>query len=81
MILDVEAAARWLEALLRTPDDIADIFVEERRDTILEWRDAEVAGVRVVADAGLSARWRRGREQRLVFETRADDAGAREAVR
>jgi TldD protein len=81
MIQDVEAVARWLEALLRTPDDIADVFVEERRDTIMEWRDGEITDVRLVADAGISARWRRGAEQRLVFEARADDAGAREAVR
>lgn len=81
MILDTEAAARWLEPLLRMPDNIADIFVEERRDTVLEWRDGEVTGVRVLADAGLSARWRRAGEQRLVFAAAADDGGAREAVR
>lgn len=81
MILDTEAVARWLEPLLRTPEDIVDVFVEERRDTVLEWRDGEVTGVRVVSDAGLSARWRRAGAQRLVFSAGADDAAAREAVR
>lgn len=81
MILDTEAVARWLEPLLRTPEDIADVFVEERRDTILEWRDGEVTGVRVVSDAGLSARWRRAGGERLVYAAGADDADAREAVR
>lgn len=81
MILDTEAVARWLEPLLRTPDDIVDVFVEERRDTVLEWRDGEVTGVRVISDAGLSARWRRAGAERLVFTARADETGARETVR
>ncbi len=81
MILDTEAVARWLEPLLRTPDDIVDVYVEERRDTVLEWRDGEVTGVQVVADAGLSARWRRAGAERLVFCARGDDSGARETVR
>jgi predicted Zn-dependent protease len=81
MILDTEAVARWLEPLLRTPEDIADVFVEERRDTVLEWRDGEVTGVCVVSDAGLSARWRRAGAEQLVFSAGADDAAAREVVR
>ena len=81
MILDTEAVARWLEPLLRKPEDIADVFVEERRDTVLEWRDGEVTGVCVVSDAGLSARWRRAGAEQLVFSAGADDAAAREAVR
>jgi TldD protein len=81
MELDTASIARWLEPLARTPDDIADLFVEERRETVLEWRDGEVVAVRVLSDAGLSARCRRGTEERLVFVARADEAGAREAVR
>lgn len=81
MILDTETVARWLEPLLRAPEDIADVFLEERRDTVLEWRDGEVTGVSVVSDAGLSARWRRAGTERLAFVAGADDAAAREAVR
>jgi TldD protein len=81
MGLDAASIARWLTPLARTPDDIADLFVEERRETVLEWRDGKVVAVRVLADAGLSARCRRGGEERLVSVSRADEAGAREAVR
>ena len=81
MSLETASIARWLTPLARTPDDIVDLFVEERRETLLEWRDGEVVAVRVLADAGLSARCRRGAEERLVFVARADEAGAREAVR
>jgi predicted Zn-dependent protease len=81
MILDTEAVARWLEPLLRAPEDIVDVFAEERRDTVLDWRDGEVTGARIVSDAGLSARWRRAGGERLVFSAGADEAAAREAVR
>jgi predicted Zn-dependent protease len=81
MSLDTASIGRWLEPLARTPDEIADVFAEERRETTLEWRDGDVVSVRVLADAGLSARSRRGAEERLVFVARADEAGAREAVR
>lgn len=81
MSLDTDSIARWLTPLARTPDDIVDLFVEERRETALEWRDGEVVATRVLSDAGLSARCRRGGEERLVFVARADEAGARDAVR
>ena len=81
MSLDAASIARWLSPLVRTPDDIADVFVEERRETALEWRDGEVVAAESVSDAGLSARSRRAGQERLVFVSRADEAGAREAIR
>ena len=81
MILDTDSLARWLTPLTRAPEDIADVFVEERKETVFTWRDGEVTGLCVTSDAGLSARWRHGGEQMLVYVSRADEAGAREAVR
>lgn len=81
MILDTDSLARWLAPLARGPEDLADVFVEERRETAVFYRDGEAGGVSVLLDAGLSARCGRGVEQRLVYVSQADEAGAREAVR
>lgn len=81
MALDAASIARWLTPLLRHPDDIADLFVEERRETSLDWRDGEVVATRLTSEAGLAARSRHGSDERLVFVARADEGGARDAVR
>jgi len=81
MELDVSRIAGWIDSLAREPHEIAEIFVERRHEVILEWRDGEVEQARVWVASGLSARSRRQREENLVFVSRADEAGAREAVR
>ena len=81
MILDTDSLARWLAPLARGSEDLADVFVEERRETAVVYRDGEAGGVSVLLDAGVSARCGRGMEQRLVYVSQADEAGAREAVR
>jgi predicted Zn-dependent protease len=81
MIVDTESVARWLAPLQRAPEDIADVFVEERRETEVLLRDGEVAAVSVLLDAGVAARAHREGTQRLVYISRADDGGAREAIR
>lgn len=63
------------------PGDIADIFVEERRETFLDWRDGEIVGSRTGWGGGLSARWKRGAVERLASVSRIDEEGARAAIR
>ena len=81
MDLDASAVSRWLEPLASGPSDIADIFVESRREATLLFQDGEIVEARSLAAVGLSARWKRGAEERLAFVSRADEEGAREAVR
>ena len=81
MPLDPSAVSRWIEPLVRSPDEIADLFVENRRETVLEWRDGQVARSRVARTEGVAARWRRGGEERLVFLSGSEEATAREALR
>jgi TldD protein len=79
--LDPSAVARWIEPLAREPGEIADVFVERRREAILTWRDGEVVETQFVSTEGLAARWQRGGVERLACVSRADDAGLREALR
>jgi predicted Zn-dependent protease len=72
MILDTDSLARWLAPIARGPEDVADVFVEERRETSVLYRDGEVEGISVLLDAGLSARCGRGVGQRLVYVSQAD---------
>lgn len=81
MVLDASAVSRWLENLASGPSDIADVFVEDRREATLSWRDGEVVESRFLTASGLSARWKRQGQERLAFVSRADEDGAREAVR
>src|SRR5437899_848464 len=81
MDLDVSAVAGWLERLAGGPSEIADVFVESRREATLLFQDGELVEARSLEAAGLAARWKRGVEERLAFVSRADEEGAREAVR
>jgi predicted Zn-dependent protease len=81
MDLDVARVSGWLESLLRQQDEIADVFVEARREIALEWRDGELVESRHASEQGLAARWRGRGQESLAFVSRADEAGAREAVR
>ena len=81
MDLDPSAVSRWIAPLGLRPGEIAEVFVERRRETHLFFRDGEVTEARVGLSAGVSARRRLGREERLAFVSRADEGGAHEAVR
>jgi len=81
MDLDASAVSRWIETLANRPGDIAEVFLERRWETVLEWRDGDLIGVAAVSSGGVSARLRRGGEERLAFSSRPDESGAREAVR
>ena len=81
MELDTAIVARWLEPLARRPEEIAEVFAEGRREIVADWRDGELSEVRVSITEGLSARWRRGAEQRLAFVSRCDEEGVRDALR
>ena len=81
MELDTATVTRWLEPLARRPEEIAEVFTESRREVATDWRDGELREARVSIAEGLSARWRRGAEQRLAFVSRRDEEGARDAIR
>src|SRR5207247_8940116 len=63
------------------PSGVADVFVESRREARLLCQGGGVVEARSLEAAGLSAGWKRGGEERLAFVSRADEEGAREAVR
>ena len=81
MELDAVRVSGWLEPLVRHDDEIADVFVETRREIVLEWRDGEISSARHCDDQGLAARWRGRGQESLAYVSRADESGAREAVR
>ncbi len=81
MDLDPTTVSRWLESLVKRPEDVAEVFIQSHCELALGWRDGEVTEVRALRDGGLSARWRNERQERLAFVCRTDEAGAREAVR
>jgi predicted Zn-dependent protease len=79
--LDPPLVSRWIEPLAKAPGEIADVFLERRAEVSLDWRDGEVTSTRFARTEGLSARWRGGGAERIVSVSRADEAGAREAIR
>jgi TldD protein len=79
--MDNAAVSRWIEAAGARAGDLAEVFVEERRETFLEWRDGGIVASRVGSSGGLSARLKRGSVERLAFVSRTDEEGAREAIR
>ena len=81
MEFDEALVARWLEPLVAGRGDIAEVFAETRRKTIVEWRDAEPGDARVSIEAGVSARQRRGGRERIAFVSGSGEAAIREAVR
>jgi len=81
MEFDEIQVSRWLDPLVLDRGDIADVFVERKRRTVVEWRDGEATEPRVSLEAGTSARLRRAGRERLAFVSGADDAALREAIR
>ncbi len=81
MPLEASTVLRWIEPLARGPGDIADVFLERRRDAVLVWRDGEIVQTRLAATEGLAARSRSGGLERLASVSRAGEAGLREALR
>lgn len=81
MEIEDGAIARWLDPLTLTRGDSAEVFVETRRTTVVEWRDALPGEPRVSVEAGVSARHRRGGRERLVFVSGVAERSIREAIR
>ena len=79
--VDDAAVARWLEPLASSPGDVAEVFLETRRRTAVDWLDGEPGDVRVAIEAGVSARFRRAGRERLAFVSGAGEAEVREAIR
>ena len=77
--LDLTLLARWIEPLSR--DGFADLFFEWKRELRLSWKDGVLRGPTLLSENGVSARARRGDRLVLAASPRADEAGAREAVR
>jgi predicted Zn-dependent protease len=81
MELDASRIAGWIEPLVRRPGEIADVFVETRREAVLELVDGEIRGVRGARLSGASARWASSGGEYLAFVPRADETGVRACVR
>ncbi|MFN2386251.1 MAG: metallopeptidase TldD-related protein [Thermoanaerobaculia bacterium] len=81
MDLDPPLVSRWIEPLAKAPGEIADVFVERRAEVSLDWTDGELTNSRYARSEGLSARWRGAGAERIVSVSRADETGAREAIR
>lgn len=81
MEIEDGAIARWLDPLTITLGDSAEVFVETRRTTVVEWRDALAGEPRVSVEAGVSARHRRGGRERLAFVSGVGEPSIREAIR
>jgi predicted Zn-dependent protease len=81
--MEIEDAAitRWLDPLTITRGDSAEVFVETRRTTVVEWRDALPGEPRVSVEAGVSARHRRGGRQQLAFVSGVGEPSIRKAIR
>ncbi len=80
-LVDEAAVARWLEPLAPKQGDVAEVFIETRRRTAVEWIDGEPGEARVAIESGVSARLRRAGQERLAFVSGSGDAEIREALR
>jgi predicted Zn-dependent protease len=78
---DESGISRWLEPLTSRAGELAEVFGESLRETTLSWRDGEIRDLAVRREEGVGARWRSGREERLVYVPGTDEADIREAVR
>ncbi len=81
MELDATRIAGWIEPLAKKPGESAEVFVESRREAMLELEDGQVTGLRAGRISGISARWTHAGAESLAFVSRADEAGARDCVR
>jgi len=78
---DESGISRWLEPLTSRAGELAEVFGESLRETTLAWHDGEIRDLAVRREKGVGARWRHGREERLVYVPGTDEADVREAVR
>jgi len=81
MELDASRIAGWIEPLAKRPGELAEVFVESRREAVLELEDGQITGLRAARISGISARWAHAGAESLAFVSRADEAGARDSVR
>ena len=77
--LDLPLLSRWIEPLAR--EGLADLFFEWRSELHLSLRDGAIGGSTFTLESAVSARARRGDRIVLAASPRADETGAREAVR
>ncbi len=71
--------SRWLEPLAR--EGFADLFFEWKSELHLSIRDGAIGDSMLAVEGAVSARARRGSRVVLTASPRADEAGARDAVR
>jgi predicted Zn-dependent protease len=81
MEIEDAAIARWLDPLTLTRGDSAEVFIETRRTTVVDWRDALPGEPRVSVEAGVSARHRRGGREHLAFVSGVGEPSIREVIR
>jgi len=77
--LDLPLLARWVEPLAK--EGLADLFFEWKSETHVSVRDGAVGASSVSIESAVSARARRGNRIVLTASPRADESGARDAVR
>lgn len=77
--LDFELLSRWIKPL--GAGGWSDLFFEWKSEVVLQVRDGEIEDSSVLSESGVSARARRGDRVVLAASSRADEAGARDAIR
>jgi predicted Zn-dependent protease len=77
--LDLPLLSRWIEPLAR--EGLADLFFEWRSELHLSLSDGTIGRSAFTLESAVSARARRGDRIVLTASPRADETGAREAVR
>lgn len=77
--LDLPLLSRWIEPLAK--DGFADLFFEWKSELHLSVRDGSIGDSMLSVEGAVSARARRGSRVVLTASARADEAGARDAVR
>ncbi|HET9796206.1 MAG TPA: TldD/PmbA family protein [Thermoanaerobaculia bacterium] len=77
--LDLPLLSRWIEPLAK--DGFADLFFEWKSELHLSVQDGSIGGSMFTVEGAVSARARRGSRVVLTASPRADEAGARDAVR
>jgi predicted Zn-dependent protease len=77
--LDFALLSRWIKPL--GAGGWSDLFFEWKSEIALHLRDGEIEDSTVVSESGVSARARRENRVALAASSRADETGAREAIR
>ena len=75
------AIARWLDPVAWERGDVAEVFVETRRRTAVDWQDGEPGEARVAVESGVSARHRRLGRENLSFVSGCGEAEIQDAIR